>query len=111
MADDPFKRVRDHLAVARESLVAAGKPAASAAIGRLETIEHQLDPTHADWRGDPYAARCRLERIADDLRNLTSVRPGVATGTTKLTQDPARVLLPGVDGALEQIKSALTWLV
>jgi hypothetical protein len=110
MAGDPFKRVRDHLAVARESLVAAGKPVTSALIGRLERLEQRLDPAHADWHGDAQAARSELERIADKLRTLTATRPAVATGASKSTQDPAKVLLPGVDGALEQIKRAVELL-
>jgi hypothetical protein len=98
---DPLTRVRDHLAVARECLVAAGKPVTSAVIARLETIERQLDPAGADWR-HPQTARRDLERIAEYLRKLTA--------TAKLTQDPTNVLLPGVDGALEQIKSAVDLL-
>jgi hypothetical protein len=105
-----FRRVRDHLAVAREYLVAGGKPATSAVIGLLGTIERQLEPHGGDYRGDAQTARSELERIIDKLSALTARRPGVATGSEKLKQDPEKVLLPGVDGALEQLRQAVELL-
>lgn len=99
MGTHQFARVCDYLAIARVSL-AVSEPATSTQIGRIEVVEHQLDPAHVDWRGDTQAtiARHELESIVDDLQMLT------------VNRSRAKVLLPGVDGGLKQLRSALRLL-
>jgi len=77
MAADPFKGARDQLAAGRTCLEAATQALAA----RIETIEHQLDPTHADWHGDPRTARGELGRILTELRGL-----GVADAIERLAK-------------------------
>lgn len=111
MSLDPFKPGRDCLTVARVSL-AASRPITNDYVRRIEALEHQLDPERTlDWRGDARAAADEIEQIIDGLRKLTATRPGVATGTNKLTQNPAKVALPGVDDALVQLWRAYGHLV
>ena len=90
MADDPFKSVRDHLAVACNLL--AGYSAGTDALSdRLRAVERQMD-----WRGDPHAALYALPAILADLGALT--------------EDSGEVLLPGVAEAIAQLESAVTIL-
>lgn len=75
---------------------------------RLTSLQHELS------QGDAIAALYGLPRLITDLRELTQMRPGTATGTAKLTQNPEPVLLPGVDEAIKQLEQSLevlkTWL-
>jgi hypothetical protein len=106
MTVGPFERVRDLLALACNSLTASRERTGTLS-DRVKALQRQLDPTHADWRGDAQTARGELERIAEDLQKLTAPRAGVATGTDHLRQDRAKVLLPGVDGAINSVGKAI----
>jgi hypothetical protein len=109
MTADPFKRVRAHLAGARQSLTAS-KPRTNALIERITTVERQLDPAGQDWHGDPHAAGDELGRIVAALAPLTRVPPGRATGVDPLRQDGKPVPLPGVAGAIDRLNDAIDLL-
>jgi hypothetical protein len=103
MADDRFKSVRDHL-IAACNLLAGASERTDALSDRLRAVERQMD-----WRGDPSAALYALPAIIADLGELNEAAPG-ATGTAKLTQDPEKVLLPGVVDAIGQLEKAVNLL-
>ncbi len=92
MTADPLKPVRDHLVVAC-NLLAGNSERTDALSDRLRAVERQMD-----WRGDPDAALYALPAIIADL------------GELKLTEDPEKVLLPGVAEAIAQLESAVTIL-
>ena len=104
MADDRFKPVRDHLIVAC-NLLAGASERTDALSDRLRAVERQMD-----WRGDPHAALYALPAIIADLGELNEAAPDAATGTAKLTQDPEKVLLPGVVEAIGQLEKAVSLL-
>jgi hypothetical protein len=87
MADDPFRRVRDHLALACNSLTVS-QPRTDTLLGRVKAIEQDI-----------YTAHYALPAIIADLWELKGPRPGVVTATAKLTQEPVKVPLPGVADA------------
>ena len=104
MADDRFKAVREHLIVAC-NLLAGASARTDALSDRLRAVERQMD-----WRGDPQAALYALPAIIVELGELNEAAPGIATGTTKLAQDPEQVLLPGVGDAIGQLEQAVDLL-
>jgi hypothetical protein len=104
MTTDRFKPVRDHL-VAACNLLAGSSERTEVLSDRLRAVERQMD-----WRGDPHAALHALPAIIADLGELKEATPGVATGTTKLTQDPEKVPVPGVADAIVQLETAVNLL-
>jgi hypothetical protein len=104
MAEDRFKPVRDYLVVAC-NLLAGSSQRTEALSDRLRAVERQMD-----WRGDPLAALYALPTIIADLGQLKDIWPSLATGTTQITPDPEKVLLPGVADAIEQLEKAVKLL-
>jgi hypothetical protein len=104
MTTDPFKPVRDHLAIATTCLELS-KPRTDPLLDSIRAVERQMD-----WRGDPYAAHYTLRGIISDLNDMTTPLPDIASGTTKSTQNIEPVLLPGVADAIGQLESAVTLL-
>jgi hypothetical protein len=82
---DPFKPVREHLAIARTSLELS-KPRTDTLLDNIRAVERQMD-----WRGDPYSAHYTLRGIISELSALPTLLPGVAV-------------------AIEQLESAVTLL-
>jgi hypothetical protein len=92
VTDDRLKPVRDHL-VAACNLLAGASARTEALSDRVRAVERQMD-----WRGDTHAALHALPTIIADLREVT------------LTQEPVKVLLPGVADAIDQLDKALNLL-
>jgi|HubBroStandDraft_1064217.scaffolds.fasta_scaffold486678_2 hypothetical protein len=87
MTTDPFKPVRDHLAIASTCLELS-KPRTDPLLDSIRAVERQMD-----WRGDPHAAQYTLRGIISDLNGMTTLP-----------------LLPGVADAIGQLESAVTLL-
>ena len=100
MTVDPFKPVRDHLAVARTSLEAS-RPGTDAPLDRVRAVERQLE-----WRGDPYTADYELKAIIADLGELKAAPPEDAAGVRVPEPSAAPVLMPGVAEAIGQLGQA-----
>ena len=99
---DPFQSVRPALVAARAAL----QTSVPSVLERLEHIEHQLTPGHAEWLGDPKAAYVEIERIAGELRKLQRTEPATATGVEPLKQSSELKLLPGVQDGLDRLAKA-----
>ena len=101
MADDPAKKVADHVAVAIEMLTKS-LPQTKTLRDRLVLLERDELQQH-----NPITALYALSSIIRGLEQLKAPRPGVATGVAKLEQDKTPVSLPGVDDAIDQLEKAL----
>ena len=107
---DRFEPVRKHLRLAAGSLTVS-QLLTGTLRSRVIAVEHQLDPNRpASWVGSPEQARADLEEIVAALKRRRGTRSGVATGVGKLVQDPAKVLLPGVVQAIDQLMIAVDLL-
>jgi hypothetical protein len=102
MNDDPVKTARNHITVACASLgMGLSDSRYAEPVRKLERIAAALD------RGDPMTAIAELPTIIGELGQLEFPRPGVATGTDKLNQDPRPGMLSGVAEAVESLEEAL----
>ena len=109
---DPYKEVRDQLAVAR-SMLLMSTPLTDVSRGQVLEVEHALDPQHEDWQGDAGMVRRTLEVLADELTKdkFKRPRPAAAPDGVPLEQSPQLEPLQGVKQAILNIQRAIELLL